>query len=167
MTSSWTWSVDTGEWSQVNRALNRYFRRKLPEHDHEDLTGDVWLAAARKYRGKGSLHCFVFAVARLLTYTVLHRRKRPTLVESRTDEAVAPGPGPESILTLLAEHEALTRALEKIAEPYRDALRLSLDGRSNLQIAAELGIRYNTVRSRLSRGRARVIDALRDELEPR
>jgi len=120
MTSSWTWIVDTGEWSQVNRALNRYFRRKLPGHDHEDLAGDVWLAAARSYRGRGSLHSFVFTVA-----------------------------------------------LEKIAEPYREALRLSLEGRSNLQIAAELGIPYNTVRSRLSRGRARVIDALRDELEPR
>lgn len=57
------------------------------------------------------------------------------------DEPATDSSGPCSVLMLLAGHLALERAVEQVDEEvYREVLRLSLRGRDNVQIAAELGI---------------------------
>jgi DNA-directed RNA polymerase specialized sigma24 family protein len=52
-----------------------------------------------------------------------------------------------------------------VDEIFRDVRRLWLAGRDNVQIAAELQMNYNTVRSQLNRGQKAVLKALRAEVD--
>ncbi|WP_146660676.1 RNA polymerase sigma factor [Enhygromyxa salina] len=81
------------------------------------------------------------------------------------DEPEAEGSSPCGVLLMLADLEVLDRAVAQVDEVYRDVVRMSLTGRDNRQIAAELAIPYNTVRSRLGRGRMQVVIAARAALE--
>ena len=167
-------SVSRSEYQQINRDLISFFKRFAPASANpEDLAADTWLAAVRWFEGRCPLREFVFHVAKRRAGEVWRRRRRKPPVDSLTDEeegehtyeedAVAEGPGPETCLTLAAGKEAVAHALEAVNDAYRDAVRLWLEGCDNFQIAAALGIHYNTARSRLSRGRSQ-LDAVLKEL---
>lgn len=49
------------------------------------------------------------------------------------------------------DKQRLLELVEGLAEPYRSTLRMRLEGKTNLEIAAELGLREELVRKRLSR----------------
>jgi RNA polymerase sigma factor (sigma-70 family) len=166
--------VGKSEYLEINRDLISFFRHFAPSSDPTDLAANTWFAAVRYFEGRCSLREFVFLVAKRQAGEAWrrHRRKPPAEpLESEEDIgvddgglAVAERPGPETCLTLAAGHEAVERALEVVGDAYREAVRLWLEGCDNFQIAAELDIHYNTARSRLSRGRAQFLVALKEEL---
>ncbi|PRP96055.1 sigma-70 family RNA polymerase sigma factor [Enhygromyxa salina] len=156
--------VGPAEFAALNRQLVAFFRRRGPVTcDPSDLAADTWIAVVRWYRGECSLRHFAFVVARGMVSAAW--RKRRIITTSASDEelgdsATAEGPSLDSLLMLAAQHEAMERALEDVTDPYRDALVLWLEGLDNYQIAAELDIAYNTVRSRMSRGKAQLLAAI-------
>jgi DNA-directed RNA polymerase specialized sigma24 family protein len=74
-------------------------------------------------------------------------------------EIPASGMGLDSLLSMSARREVLQAALAELPEMFREVVRMWLDGHDNLQIAATLGVNYNTVRSRLVRGKALLLAA--------
>ena len=163
------------EFRRVNRALVSYFRRRNYRHESEDLAASTWVDIVRYYEGRCSLRSFAFLVARKKVAEELRRSRRPSRrakIEPLRDNSgeqlgnipAAEGPSPESILMLAAGSEALVRALESVWDPHREVVALWLEGFSGVEIAAKLDIPYNTVRSRLHRGRAQVLTALEQEL---
>ena len=60
----------------------------------------------------------------------------------------------------------LAQAIELLDEPFRTVVKLhDLEHRSNAEIAAQLGIPYNTVATRLHRAHKRLEKLLRAKLE--
>ena len=164
MSYSMNLKVSASEFETLNRQLMSYFRRRVPQRSAQDLAADTWLSITRWYQGKCSLRTYAFIVASKQVIHARHGRELLTTPLTSTDEPAAEGPGPYSVLRLLVNHAAIERALEQLDDDiYRDVVRRWLDGCDNVQIAAELGIPYNTVRSRLGRGRAQVLSAVRAE----
>jgi RNA polymerase sigma-70 factor (ECF subfamily) len=65
---------------------------------------------------------------------------------------------------VVAERAAIQRAVQGLPDHYRDTVMLrDVERRSYEEIAEELGIELNTVRSRLARGRAMLAAAILDE----
>ncbi|WP_181197318.1 RNA polymerase sigma factor [Enhygromyxa salina] len=163
------------EFRRLNRALVGYFRRRNYRHESEDLAASTWVDIIRYYEGRCSLRSFAFLVARKKVAEDLRRSRRPSrraLIEPLRDAGdeklgntpTADGPSPDSILMLAAGSEALVRALESVWDSYREVVALWLEGFSAVEIAAELSVPYNTVRSRLHRGRTQALAALEQEL---
>jgi RNA polymerase sigma factor (sigma-70 family) len=162
LAESWELTVGADEFARVNRELVRYFRRRVSRKDPNDLAADTWIRVVRWYRGRCSLRVFALLVASKVVVDVLHRKREIETIPLLDDEVpVADDPSACSVLMLLADHEVLDAAVAQVDEVHREVVRLSLTGRDNVEIAAELDIPYNTVRSRLGRGRAQVIAAVR------
>ena len=155
--------------------LESYYRRHTSEQEAESLAMSTIIIAGSRFEHRSSLQHFVFGIAKHKVADFLRarsrRRARAELVfEAETHERAEflpdPGAGPETLLDWQRRHERLDAALATVPEAYREVVRLCLDGQDNLQIAATLGLNYNTVRSRLSRGKAALRSAYGEVLEP-
>ncbi|BDZ57111.1 hypothetical protein GCM10025872_07680 [Barrientosiimonas endolithica] len=135
-------------------------------HDAEDLTHDVFVRVFRSlhsYRPgtfEGWLH-------RITTNVFLDkmRRKQRIRFDALADDAAARLPsrevGPEQQLTDAQFDDDVQRALDALPPDFRAAVVLcDIEGLSYDEIAATLGIKLGTVRSRIHRGRAQLRDAL-------
>lgn len=146
-------------------ALRSFFRVRVPSQEVEELTQRVLLytiAQPQRFRGASSLHTYIFSVARK-ALAERHRHFWRNLEDLRSVEnlrSLLTPPSQTVIRREWANH--LRQAMQRMSVPYAEVLELHLDGLENHQIAARLGINYNTVRSRLSRA----IDFVRDQLEP-
>jgi RNA polymerase sigma factor (sigma-70 family) len=135
-------------------------------HDAEDLTHDVFIRVFRSLHSyqpgtfEGWLH-------RITTNVFLDkmRRKQRIRFDALSDEAAARlatrEAGPE--LTYDATHfdDDVQRALDALSPDFRAAVVLcDIEGLSYEEIAATLGVKLGTVRSRIHRGRAQLRDAL-------
>jgi RNA polymerase sigma factor (sigma-70 family) len=146
-------------------AVCRFFRSKLDE-DVEDLiqrTFQVCTQRRRELSPEGSFRGFLFGVARNLLLDHLRRRYRrgehdDVHVHSLRDLGTTP-----SEAVARDERERMMReAMHRIPLEQRLLLELAhWEGLSGREIAQALEIGENTVRSRLSRARA----ALREALE--
>jgi RNA polymerase sigma factor (sigma-70 family) len=166
MPNTWNRKVSKSEFTRINRELKRYFRRTMPSASAEDLAADTWVRIIRCYQGRCSLRTFAFSVARWTGLDARRKHKREIVTTPLGDvEPTAKGPGPHSVLMLVTDHAMIERALEQVDEIFRNVLRLWLAGRDNLQIAAELRMNYNTVRSQLNRGQKAMLTAVRAEVD--
>ena len=173
MPGSWELPIGKSEFSRVNRSLTRYFRKRVPWKKPQDLAATTWLRITQSYAGRCPFQPFVYIVARNQLFELRHKRtlhtERSCLDESEDDfdprdiSVAVWGPSHDSLLMLATGHDALHRALDQIADEYRDVVKLWLEGCNTLEIAETLGINYNTVRSRLHRGKRQTFVAL--ELE--
>lgn len=156
-------SVEPGEYVALNRQLVAFFRRRCRSRaDPRDLAADTWVGVVRWYEGKCSLRTFAFRVAGAVLCDHWRKRRIVTVPLFERDDIEVPDDDAnlDRLLMLAAGHDAMARALEHVTDHYRDVLVLQLDGRDNHQIAAELGIAYHTVRSRINRGKAQLLAAL-------
>lgn len=144
------------------------YRRTGDPHVTEDLAADVFLTALRylpRYRHRGvPLKAWLYRIA---TTTVnrwarrqrLRRMKPLGLIDGANEPTAAAGPTDRALETEIAR-----RAMLAISPKHQAVLSLHyLEGLSLEDIAAILGCRVGTVKSRLSRGR----DALRAKLSVR
>ncbi|MEM7157212.1 MAG: sigma-70 family RNA polymerase sigma factor [Myxococcota bacterium] len=160
-------AVDAGQ-ALIGRhqaALHRYFLRHAAR-DHQELLQRSIVACIEKrdaVREASSFRAFLFGIARfeLLRYFVERRKQTEDLDTSRmpaTDE-------PCSYSGVLADHEQLrllAGALPRIPRELQLMVALHYwQGLSTMQMSRRLGIPQGTVKSRLRRARARLLDQVR------
>jgi RNA polymerase sigma-70 factor (ECF subfamily) len=135
-------------------ALRSFFRVRVPSQEVEELTQRVLLstiAQPHRFRGASSLQTYIFSVARK-ALAERHRHARRNLEDPRSVEELSALLTPPSQILVRREWASrLREAIQSMSVPYAQVLELHLAGFENHQIAAQLGINYNTVRSRLSR----------------
>ncbi len=135
-------------------------------HDAEDLTQDVFVRVFRSLSSytpgtfEGWLH-------RITTNLFLDqvRRKQRIRFDGLSDDAAERLPGREPSPAQAYEDthfdDDVQRALDSLSPDFRAAVVLcDIEGLSYEEIAATLGIKLGTVRSRIHRGRALLRDAL-------
>ncbi len=142
-----------------------------------DIVQDVFMALIEGRlafdANRGALSSFLFGVARnfMLKRDESQRRFVSTRVASATDDDDdlthdIMDPNPTPLEALLADHraEAVRSALHKIAPHYRDVLILyEMQDMTYVEIANVCNIDIGTVRSRLSRARAKLLTLLQGD----
>ena len=142
----------------------------------EDVTQDVFLALLRDEFGfdpeRGSLSAYLFGIARKLVLRHLDRGRMDVALESSGDEAnwpeLAVNADPLADLTRREGIEALRRAVLALPRRYREVVALcDLEEVDYADAAALLECPIGTVRSRLHRARALLLEKLNQERNPR
>ena len=144
-----TWESVVREHSP--RVYRLAYRLTGNPHDAEDLTHDVFLRVFR------SLETNVF-LDRV-------RRKQRIRIDALGEDAEArlrsAEPGPEQAYEQTHFDDDVQRALDALSPEFRAAVVLcDIEGLSYEEIAATLGIKLGTVRSRIHRGRAQLRESL-------
>ncbi|HRC40307.1 MAG TPA: RNA polymerase sigma factor SigE [Tetrasphaera sp.] len=164
-----TWVPPT--WEEVvqehsARVYRLAYRLTGNVHDAEDLTHDVFI---RVFRSLGSYSPGNFEgwLHRITTNVFLDkmRRKQRIRFDALSDEASARLPSrelsPEQAYAQRHFDDDVQRALDALPPDFRAAVVLcDIEGLSYEEIAATLGIKLGTVRSRIHRGRALLRESL-------
>jgi RNA polymerase sigma factor (sigma-70 family) len=145
----------------LSRELLVYLRRRIPtDADPRDMVGEVWARAAVREPRVG-LRALCFGIANRMIAQLYRERRGPRQGGQSVDTSAlarmaSQGTGPATAVVRSEEREALHAALHSIPEVYREVVALSLAGLDNFEIAEKLSLEYHTVRSRLSRGLAKL-----------
>ncbi|MEM9615861.1 MAG: RNA polymerase sigma factor [Actinomycetota bacterium] len=126
------------------------------EADVDEVAQDVLVAVARGldgFEGTSRVTTWLYSIARFKALDHV-RRRRPQPVGDRPDVDALVGDAAR-ISSMVATQASVQELLEQVPEPYRTAVRLrDLDGLPYEEIATATDAPINTVRSRISRGRA-------------
>jgi RNA polymerase sigma-70 factor (ECF subfamily) len=155
-----TWEEIVAQHS--GRVYRLAYRLTGNPHDAEDLTHDVFV---RVFRSLGSYTPGTFEgwLHRITTNVFLDkmRRKQRVRFDALPEDAAArmatSEPGPEQVYDQTHFDDDVQRALDALSPEFRAAVVLcDIEGLSYEEIAATLGIKLGTVRSRIHRGRAQL-----------
>lgn len=156
-------------WQQFHRRLQGFIARRVSDRDSaEDILQDVML---RIHRHAGELEQsaavggWIHQIARNAIIDHYRRapvrRERPAGIDPVPDEAPAPEtsvPGPREELA-----RCLIPLLEQLPANYRQAVALTeLDGLTQAEAAARLGLSTSGMKSRIQRARAQLKELLAD-----
>ena len=142
----------------------------------EDIAQEVFLALLREECGydreRGTLSGYLFGIARKLVLRNLERGRGDVPLESETDEAspreLAVIDDPLAGLTRHEAIEALRRAVHALPRRYREVVVLcDLEELDYAEAAVALGCPIGTVRSRMHRARALLLEKLNQDRKPR
>lgn len=140
----------------------------------EDITQEVFLALIRDECGydpeRGSISAYLFGIARKLALRHLERNRGGVELETEGEEThdVAVAPGALEDLTRREGIEALRRAVEALPPRYREVVALcDLEELDYAGAACVLGCPIGTVRSRLHRARALLLEKLSQKEGPK
>jgi len=142
----------------------------------EDITQEVFLALLRAECGydreRGTLAGYLFGIARKLVLRNMERGRGDVPLESETDEGVprelAVIDDPLAGLTRHEAIEALRRAVHALPRRYREVVVMcDLEELDYADAAVALGCPIGTVRSRMHRARALLLDKLNQDRKPR
>lgn len=136
-----------------------------------DVTQDTFIELLEAAGGfdpaRGSLAAYLCGIARFRAYRVNDRRVDSVADIENVDAASDAGSMPELPLDALERSRAVSRlydAIRRLPAPYREVLILvELQEMAYADAAAVAGIELGTVRSRLSRAKARLAGMLRTE----
>lgn len=150
-------------------AMASYIRRRVGcSHDAEDLISETFIAMVRnlpRYRLRGAP--FRAWLYRLAT-TQVSRWARSKRRQANRELKERAGPsGKDASASVEAQREQVRLVLMSLPTRFQDVLSLHyLEGMSVVETASVLGCSQGTVKSRLSRGRARMREKL-ERLEVR
>jgi RNA polymerase sigma-70 factor (ECF subfamily) len=142
----------------------------------EDVVQEVFLVLLREECGfdpeRGTLSGYLFGIARKLVLRNVERGRSDVALESDVDDAVLPelavNDDPLADLTGREGIAALRRAVQALPRRYREVVILcDLEEVDYADAAVALGCPIGTVRSRLHRARALLLDKLNQERNPR
>ncbi|HEY1342593.1 MAG TPA: RNA polymerase sigma factor [Bryobacteraceae bacterium] len=142
----------------------------------EDVTQEVFLALLREDCGydpaRGTLSAYLYGIARKLVLRHLERNRSDVALDVDDDESAIPAlavhDDPLEGLTRRESIEALRRAVQALPRRYREVVLLcDLEEVDYADAAAALGCPIGTVRSRLHRARALLLDKLNQERSAR
>ncbi len=142
----------------------------------EDIAQEVFLALLREECGydreRGTLSGYLFGIARKLVLRNRERGRSDVPLESETDESttreLAVIDDPLAGLTRHETIEALRRAVQGLPRRYREVVVLcDLEEVDYAEAAVILGCPIGTVRSRMHRARALLLDKLNQDRKPR
>ncbi len=138
----------------------------------EDITQEVFLAMLRDGCGfdpsRGSLAAYLFGIARKLVLRHLERGRNDVALDVASDEAAMPELAVEHDPLLELTHreglDALRRAVLALPRRYREVVVLcDLEEMDYADAAVALGCPVGTVRSRLHRARALLLEKLNQD----
>ncbi len=161
-----TWEEIVREHS--GRVYRLAYRLTGNRHDAEDLTQDVFVRVFRSLSSyaPGTFEGWLHRITTNLFLDSARRRQRQRTdpAGDRSDDVVG---SREDVPERRFEHAHLDhdvqRALNKLRPDYRAAVVLcDIEGLSYEEIAATLGVKMGTVRSRIHRGRAQLRTSLAD-----
>lgn len=164
------------------RSYEQHVRRILTQlsvaaPDLEDLTQEVFLRIFRnmhRFRGQSSFYTWLYRITVNVFFDHNKKRKRADVRLNRLQNALVDmsnvrhdGEDPfYACYNALTESE-FERAIEALPEAFRAVVAMrEVDDLSYEEIALATGISIGTVRSRLSRARARLKELLRTTLMP-
>ena len=153
-----------------SKRLYRFIRKNIGNSsDAEDLMQQTFLEAARSYatyRGESALSTWLYGIAMNLTRNYLSRsphRKYDFADEESLEMLVSGDSDPAETLGNREIMAALQRELSELPDEMRGVLLMvALDEVSYEEAAVMLSIPVGTVRSRVSRARARLKQRLGD-----
>jgi RNA polymerase sigma-70 factor (ECF subfamily) len=149
-------------WSTLRADLTPFVARRVSPSDVDDVLQDVFV---RVQRGLGALHDderfgpWVYQVARSAVADHARKRARSPLATGDAPELAAGDTDGDGALT---ETEARLATLVEpfvaaLPSPYREALTLTeLEGLSQREAAARMGVSVTAMKSRVQRGRAQL-----------
>lgn len=147
-------------------SIARFFRSKIGD-DGADLISQTFLACVENVDSIEHIKAFLFSVARRRLADHLRQRARTPDLDLGLSSLVDLGPGPVTELGAREQKELLYAGLARI--PLDDQIALELayfEGMAGDEIARVLEINENTVRSRLSRAREKLREALASLASP-
>ena len=154
------------------RVYRLAYRLTGNQHDAEDLTQEVFVRVFRSLPSytPGTFEGWLHRITTNLFLDMARRRQRIRF-EGLGDQAVGllrdDEPTPAQVFDARHLDTDVQQALEALAPEYRAAVVLcDIEGLSYEEIAATLGVKLGTVRSRIHRGRAQLRAAL-DHRRPR
>jgi RNA polymerase sigma-70 factor (ECF subfamily) len=144
--------------------------------DIEDLTQEVFLRIYRnlqRFRGQSSFYTWLYRITINVFFDHNKKRKRAdvrltrlqnSLIDASNDRPIDSDPFRATFDHLT--NEMFSRAIAALPEAFRDVVAMrEVDDLSYEEIALQTGISIGTVRSRLSRARARLKATLRPALD--
>jgi RNA polymerase sigma factor (sigma-70 family) len=152
---------------RVYRFLLRLSRS--PE-DAMDLTQETFIRAYQgieRWRPEALFRTWLFHIARNLAFDRLRHDKIVEFVELDDDaELPDPAAGPETALETAQRYHLLEAALERLPAQHREIILLrEIEGMSYEEIAHVLDLSAGTVKSRLARARASLLELVQGRLE--
>jgi RNA polymerase sigma-70 factor (ECF subfamily) len=155
----------------VRRYQDRIYRFLLrlthSPDDARELTQETFLHAYQalpRWTPQARLSTWLFRIARNLAFDWLRRGKRVEFVPLNEDEDAHcpdPAPGPDAVLETAQRYQGLEAALARLPAEHREILLLrEIEEMSYEDIAAVLDLNLGTVKSRLARARAALLDKL-------
>ena len=146
------------------RMANAIVRRFiLNEELVDEATQDTLIAVAEsihKFRSESKFTTWLYSIARNVAIGHLRRINPDVSLDTAENSAGAS----RRLSSVVSERTAIQLAIEQLPSHYRDTVMLrDVERRSYEEIAEELGIELNTVRSRLARGRALLAAAILDD----
>jgi RNA polymerase sigma-70 factor, ECF subfamily len=156
-------------WTTLDGELRPFLARRLRSPaDVDDVLQDVFLRIQRglpRLREEERFGPWVYQIAR--SAVAAHRRTaaRHPSTSSEPPEDAAPAPDDDDEDGAVARELATTAAafVAMLPSPYREALTLTeLEGLTQKEAAAMLGVSVSAMKSRVQRGRQRLREALED-----
>ena len=135
-------------------------------HDAADLTQDVFVRVFRSLStySPGTFEGWLHRITTTLVLAQVRRKQRirfDALADDAGDRLASQEPGPAQVYDDTHLDDDVQRALDALPPDFRAAVVLcDIEGLSYEEIAATLGIKLGTVRSRIHRGRAQLRAAL-------
>lgn len=164
-----TWAPPS--WEQIvaqhsPRVYRLAYRLTGNPHDAEDLTHDVFIRVFRSLHSysPGTFEGWLHRITTNVFLDKMRRKQRirfDALPEDAAGRMASREPGPEQVFADHHFDDDVQRALDALPPDFRAAVVLcDIEGLSYEEIAATLGIKLGTVRSRIHRGRAQLREAL-------
>lgn len=158
-------------WDEVvrehsGRVFRLAYRLTGNPHDAEDLTQDVFIRVFRSLSSytPGTFEGWLHRITTNLFLDTVRRRQRirfDALADDAAERLSGRDPAPDHLLTDKLLDSDIQTALDDLPPDFRAAVVLcDIEGLSYEEIAATLGIKLGTVRSRIHRGRAQLRAAL-------
>jgi RNA polymerase sigma-70 factor, ECF subfamily len=159
-------------WSELHERLHAFVARRVPDRVIvDDLAQDILLRLYThmgRLREQERLDAWAYQVARnvIADYWRDRAARRELPLDQGLDEQLASLPELDSDETAAQLRSEIATCLapmvERLPEPYRDAIRLTdLGDRTQAQAAATLGLSVPGMKARVQRGRAQLHELLR------
>lgn len=154
-----------GEWMMVRAALRPFVARRVRPSDVDDVLQEIFLRMHRalpRLRDDERFGPWVYRIARSAVVDHLRAARRQPLAEEENERA-EPAPVGSEVEGAAAEELAayVGAFVAMLDSPYREALTLTeLQGMSQKDAAAMLGLSTSGMKSRVQRGRRQLRSAL-------
>lgn len=146
-------------------AVFAYCARRTFSEDAKDAMADVFAVAWRRFEsipeGDAALPWLYVVARNVVNDRQRSRRRRVRLADRLASEAPLVVEGPEPQVVRSSEHEAVIRAMDKLPEQDREALRLvEWEGLSREQVAEMMFVSRSAIDKRISRAYKKMAKSL-------